>query len=299
MKIDICNLNTRDNAKAFVSECENSFRKRVESAARLIASDNNCKAVTLAGPTCSGKTTAASLLIAALERLGKNGKLISIDDFYYPKSEMERLGITDFEGASAIDTALFRKSAASLSSLEKTVLPFYDFKTHERGSYPEYTPHENDIYIFEGIQAIYPEILSCLDSFRTVSLFICVADGVEIDSFYFEPNEMRLMRRVVRDFYHRGTSIEKTMVLWDNVRKNEDANIFPYVGKEDFSINSLIPYEIFLVGREFLEMSKNFPEDGRNASIVYSLRQRLSNVMNDNFDHSLIPESSLLHEFSE
>ncbi|MBE6587197.1 MAG: hypothetical protein E7647_02135 [Ruminococcaceae bacterium] len=299
MVIDICNLRTRENAKTFVRECENNFKISVESAAGLVAADKRCKAVTLAGPTCSGKTTAASLLIAELARLGKNAKLISIDDFYYPQREMERLGITDFEGASAIDTSLFRKCSASLAALEVTVLPYYDFKTHERGFYPEYTPKENDIYIFEGIQAIYPEILSCLDSFGTVSLFICVADKIEIGGISFEPNEIRLMRRVVRDFYHRGTSIEKTMVLWDNVRKNEDENIFPFVGNEDFSINSLIPYEIFLVGREFLEMSRNYPEDGRSSALVASLRERLSGVMNDNFDHSLISENSLLREFSE
>ncbi len=299
MIIDINRFENQNSAKSFVDECENNFRITVESAAKLIAADNSCRAVTLAGPTCSGKTTAASLLIKALADLGMNGKIISIDDFYYPHSVMESMGITDFEGVSAIDTELFKRTAASLASLEATVLPYYDFKKRDRGYHLPYIPSENDIFIFEGIQAIYPEILSCLASFKTLSLFICVADRIEIDGVSFDPNEIRLMRRVVRDFYHRSSSVENTMILWDNVRKNEEVNIFPYVGKEDFNINSLIPYEIFLVGNEFLNLSENYPADGKDSGIVYDLRMRLKKIMNEYFTHSLVPENSLLKEFSE
>ncbi len=299
MIIDINRFENQNSAKSFVDECENNFRITVESAAKLIAADNSCRAVTLAGPTCSGKTTAACLLIKGLADLGKNGKIISIDDFYYPHSVMESMGITDFEGASAIDTELFKRTAASLAALETTVLPFYDFKKRDRGYHLPYIPLENDIFIFEGIQAIYPEILSCLESFKTLSMFICVADGLEIGDVSFAPNEIRLMRRVVRDFYHRGTSVENTMLLWDNVRKNEEANIFPYVGNEDYSINSLIPYEIFLVGKEFLNLSENYPRDAKDAVVVYSLRTRLQKIMIEYFTHDLIPENSLLLEFSE
>ena len=299
MVIDNKKINNQLDAKAFVNECEENFKKTVESAAKLIAADDACRAVTLAGPTCSGKTTAATLLIKALADLGKNARIISIDDFYYPHSVMEKLGITDFEGVSAIDTNLFKTTAASLSKLETTVFPFYDFKIRDRGFYPPYTPSDNDIYIFEGIQAVYPEILECLDSFKTLSLYICVADKIEIGDVSFLPKEIRLMRRAVRDHYHRGTSVEGTMDLWDSVRLNEEENIFPYVGKEDFSINSLIPYEIFLVGKEFLLLSEDYPQNGKNCNIVFSLRERLAKIMNDYFNIGLVPENSLLWEFSE
>lgn len=299
MIIDIEKINSQHDAETFVNECENNFRLTVESAAKLIAADKTCKAVTLAGPTCSGKTTAATLLVKALASLGKNARIISIDDFYYPHSVMESLGITDFEGVAAIDTELFRTTCESLSKLETTVFPYYDFKIRDRGFYPPYTPFENDIYIFEGIQAIYPEIISCLESFKTLSLYICVADEVRVGDVCFLPNEIRLMRRAVRDHYHRGTSVENTMVLWDSVRANEDLNIFPYVGNEDFSINSLIPYELFLVGREFLELSRDYPDGGKNSQAVNSLRERLINIMNKYFDIGLVPENSLLWEFSE
>ena len=131
------------------------------------------------------------------------------------------------------------------------------------------------------------------------SLYICVADKVEIGNVSFLPNEIRLMRRAVRDNYHRGTNVENTMILWDNVRKNEETNIFPYVGKEDYSINSLIPYEIFLVGREFLFLSENYPVEGKSYSLVISLRERLSKIMNEYFSISEVPENSLLWEFSK
>ncbi|MBQ4067426.1 MAG: hypothetical protein IJD22_07275 [Clostridia bacterium] len=299
MIIDIAKLDSIDMARAFVDDCEAEFRASVRGVAQYIAASEDCRAVTLAGPTCSGKTTAASILISALAEMGKKATVISIDDFYYSEDDMARLGICDFEGASAIDTEFFRKTAEQLASFSEAYLPKYDFTLRRRVSLTPHVPESNEIFIFEGIQAIYPEILSCLDSFKRVSLFICVADGVTVGDVSFSPHEMRLMRRTVRDHYHRGTDVENTMILWENVRSNEEKNIFPYVGGENMSINSLIPYEIFMVGKEFLSLSEGYPAFGPRADEVFSLRERLLKIPCRLFTHDMMPEGSLLHEFSE
>ena len=37
-------------------------------------------------------------------------------------------------------------------------MPEYDFEKTRRAGYEEYIPDERDILVFEGIQAVYPEI---------------------------------------------------------------------------------------------------------------------------------------------
>lgn len=288
-----------DLAKAFVDKCEAEFDRAVDGAASYIASVPDCRAVTLSGPTCSGKTTAAQKLTAALEKIGKRAVTVSIDDFYLSRSEMEKQGITDFEGAHAIDTVYFRKVCDELAAFREALLPKYDFTRKDRVSLTPYTPKENDIFIFEGIQAIYPEILSCLSSFCTVSVFICVSDELKVDDTTFTPNEIRFIRRTVRDFYHRDSTVENTVKLWDSVRSNEEANIFPYVGNENVTLNSLIPYEIFTVGREYLDVLDISPKSGEYPFEVNSLKERLQKIQNTAFSDELIPKTSLLSEFAK
>ena len=39
---------------------------------------------------------------------------------------------------------------------------------------------------------------------------------------------LRLIRRLIRDYYTRGYNPEETLKLWENVRQGEEVNIFPY-----------------------------------------------------------------------
>ena len=68
----------------------------------------------------------------------------------------------------------------------------------------------------------------------------------------FTSEEIRLMRRVVRDYFYRNTQVEGTMKLWNNVRNNELNSIIPYENKADYKIDSLLPYEVFIIRRCFI-----------------------------------------------
>lgn len=299
MYLKTIDFRTVKNAKSFVDRCETEFDASCENAAAYIASVSDCRAVTLAGPTCSGKTTAADKLTNALAKLGKKAVTVSIDDFYFPKKDMERLNVTDFEGAHAIDTAYFRSVCDALASFNEALLPKYDFTVKDRVSLTPYTPQKDDIFIFEGIQAIYPEILQCLDSFSMLSIFICVSEGLSVDGVDFTSDEIRFIRRTVRDFYHRASTVENTVMLWESVRRNEITNIFPFVGKENITLNSLIPYEIFTVGEEFLEILKATESKDELIPMVNDIKVRLEKLSNTAFSDSMIPKTSLLSEFAK
>lgn len=296
VSINVIHTNT-DAAKRFVDVCENEFKRRIEKVATDIISNKSIKIVTLTGPTCSGKTTTACLLTAFFEKNGRKARVLSVDDFYYDSEYMQKNNITDFEGINAIDLELFRDVATNLAKGNTTFIPTFDFKERRRVALTEYTPSENDIYIIEGIQAMYPEITAILGKIGVKSIFINVDNAVEVGGNVFDKFELRLMRRTVRDYFHRASSPELTMVLWKNVRRNEDANIFPYAVRADYTINSLLPYEIFIIGKYYLEVTENYSAVAADYSTVENLRARLEKISNNCITVNMIPDDSVFREF--
>lgn len=299
MIIDRSLVDSPNKAAGFAEKCERIFAQAVETAAERIATCGSIRAVTLSGPSCSGKTTASAALIAALKKYNKRGVIISIDDFYYSRDELYSRGIFDFEGIEAIDTPYFSQCVEKLLYGEEVYLPHFSFVEKKRVSLTPYTPAPSDIFIFEGIQAVYPEIIHILDGFERIAVFICVDSSLTVGNTTFSPTDIRLMRRCVRDHYHRATSLLETLEIWDSVRSNEERGIFPFVEKNALRIDSLIPYEIFIIGKEFLRLSENVPKDNKYFGTVQSLRKKLGVIMNDNFSFDLVAEGSLIREFSE
>ena len=77
--------------------------------ARKIISNENVKIVLLAGPSSTGKTTTTNKLTLCLKSLGKNPKMLSMDDFFVERGEtpLDEDGKPDFERLEAIDLKLF------------------------------------------------------------------------------------------------------------------------------------------------------------------------------------------------
>ena len=284
-------------AVRFVESCEANFAKEITKTCDSILSDHNIKIITLCGPTCSGKTTTASLLTAAIERMGKRARVLSIDDFYNSEDHMIEKGITDYESVEAIDLELLKKVVDDLVNCRKTALPTFDFKTRSRTPLTEYVPNENDIYIIEGIQAMYPEVSDILGKERVKSIYISVAKNLDICGVVFQMNEIRLVRRIVRDFFYRNSTVDDTMLMWHNVRKNEDKNIFPYSKNADHIINSLLPYEPFVISSYFMDITAGYSGSGKNYELITSLRQRLSKLTGSCITSAIVPMDSVFREF--
>lgn len=287
-----------DEAQPLILNSEKAFDGRISEIAREIC-DSGVRCLTLAGPTCSGKTTTASKLTAALEKNGRRCRVVSVDDFYYGKEEMEKRGITDIEGPASINIPLFEEASAALCSGRETYLPVFDFKTRTSHKGFKYTPHKNDIYIFEGIQAVYPDITRCLDPFSYKSIFINVEEGMKIGESEFDRSEIRLIRRTVRDNRHRNTPPPETMRLWRGVRENEEKNIYPFVKNSDHTINSLLDYELLLMSRYYIAVTENYPADDEYAKEVVSLRERLLPLCRSGVTIDAVPESSHIREFAD
>ncbi len=292
------NINSRSEAEAFVRLCEDEFNKRITAAIDTVFDNDHHKVIALSGPTCSGKTTTAAMLTERIIREGQNAVVMSIDDFFHDRSD--RNNVTgespDYDSVNAIDLDYLGEFTKDLLAGKTVRVPQYSFVDTARVGYREYSPRENDIYIFEGIQAVYPEV-TLLFGGNYESIFISVADDIEYRDAVLTKHEIRLMRRIVRDFKFRNATAEFSLHLWEGVRENEEKNIFPNSGGCDVYIDSFLPYELFVISPHVLRLLATVPSDSRYRAEADELTEKLSVFGCKYFEESMIPENSVFREF--
>ena len=83
------------------------------------------KAVFVAGPSSSGKTTFSNRLCIHLRVLGLKPVLVSLNDFYLDRDllPLEEDGKPDLEALSALDVELLRSCVAGLLRGESVMMP--------------------------------------------------------------------------------------------------------------------------------------------------------------------------------
>ncbi|MBQ7337751.1 MAG: hypothetical protein IJW40_04760 [Clostridia bacterium] len=247
-------------ARAYVESCENAFAAQVQKVAERILEHPECKLLGLGGPTCAGKSTTAKHLIHRLEAEGKHVHIISIDDFFRdqpeirtPKGNGHEYRKVDLDSIDALDFPLFCRCVDELMHNGVTQIPRYDLSVSRRTGSEEYRiKDENDLFLFEGIQTVYPEITDLLEQYPYFSMFICVRRDLRLGETVFHPNRIRLMRRLVRDYYRRAATPDFTLFLWEGVRENEERGIFPFADHCMAQLDSTMGYEIGML-RPYLE----------------------------------------------
>ncbi len=295
----IAKFDDAEKARQFVAACEKDFEGRLDEIAEKVAANKALHLVALSGPSCSGKTTTANKLISELEARGRRVHVVSIDDFYYDKDILNNMaaetGEIDYESIRSIDFEALVECVNEIFSDGITKVPRFDFKTGKRTGYVEYDPSDEDLFIFEGIQAIYPEITEVFSRYESLSVCICALSSIEIDGKHFEPNEIRLFRRLVRDYHFRNTTPEFTMKLWESVRANEEENIFPYMDSVDLIIDSTLAFEIGML-RPYLEsILESFDPENKYARQIKDILQKVQGI--EALPKSYITENSLYNEF--
>ncbi|MBQ8276080.1 MAG: purine-nucleoside phosphorylase [Clostridia bacterium] len=301
MKVKNC-FSGEAEKKAYVTACENEFEARLEAVCEEVCAIEGLQLIGLSGPTCSGKTTTANKLIDNLSRRGKTVHIISIDDFYYDREFLtrraERLGIeVDYDSIDTIDFEALRECVREVFTHDKTLVPRYDFQSGKRSGYTEYEYDDNDLFIFEGIQVVYPEISALFREHPYRSIYICVEEGIEINGVTFSPEEIRFMRRMVRDYNFRSAEPEFTYFLWESVRANEEKNIYPYADDCDIRINSTMPYDLNMLIPYLLPLLKKIPADDEHKAAAEQLIAKLDEAGICPISSAYIAENSLYREF--
>ena len=227
---------------------EAEMEKRISKIAEQIAKEKNKKFIMIAGPSSSGKTTFSHRMSIQLQAHGLMPHPIGMDNFYIKrkKTPLDENGQYDFECLEAIDLELFDTTMEKLLAGEEVELPHFNFKNGKREYKGEFLQlGTDDVLVIEGIHGLNNRLLSTLPKETKFKIYISALTQINIDEHNPIPTtDGRLIRRIVRDAFMRGTSAEHTIEMWQSVRRGEEKNIFPFQEQADVMFNSALIYEL-------------------------------------------------------
>ncbi len=153
----------------------------------------------ICGGTGSGKTTIARAIVEAVGE--KKVVLVEQDSYYRNLSDMplDERHQANFDHPDSLDSDMLVNHILRLKQGLTAEMPLYDFKTHTRSDKIEII-EPKPVVIVEGILIFAePRVLDLLDV------------RIYVDT----PDDIRLMRRLKRDFTERGRSFERTLEQYD------------------------------------------------------------------------------------
>ena len=274
--------------------------KRFAEIASEIVS-RGARAILIAGPSSSGKTTSANRLCTQLRVLGKTPLLFSLDDYYKDRSlvEPEPDGTFDFEHIKMIDVERFNRDLSALLRGEEVEPPIFDFSTGQSlpGGRTIRLTADTPL-IIEGLHALNPQLLTPeIDPKDVFKLYVSALTTLNLDDHNRIPtSDVRLLRRLVRDYLTRGATIERTLNMWDSVQRGEQRWIFPYQEGADAIFNTALVYELSVLKRHIFPLLQSADPTSPCYDQVRNIVKFLNYVQDASVEDE-IPPTSILREF--
>jgi len=296
----ICDM-AQDDPDALVLRSEQYYHHQVDWAMLHVKKNMpNYKFVLLCGPSASGKTTTAHKLEQSLINNGISASVISMDNFYKGIASYPLLpsGEPDMESVKALDIDLLNECFSQLLRTGRSLLPVFDFAKQEQ-RLAEYRVEigDNDVLIMEGIHALNPEVLKDIPTQNILRIYASVRSKFVCgDEKILIPQDIRLMRRMVRDNNFRNYPPLSTLRSWENVLAGERKNINPYRDDVDLKMDTTIDYEV-CVWRDMLKNQLEITDPGQYAEYPAIDRIFRGLVRFPRVDAAKIPKDSLLREF--
>lgn len=278
-----------------VFDAEEGFDRQVDRIARQLYEVPELRVAMIAGPSSSGKTTFCNLLAEQLEHYGVRAHRVSLDDFFIDREKVPFLpsGVRDFDSPEALDLKKLSAVITGIMNDEWVEIPRYDFITGK--SLPADSLmrlHPEDIVLIEGIHALNPRLTEGQDRSRICRIGIKPRRTYMMPSgLQLSPDELRLIRRTIRDFYTRGHSLEATLKQWDEVCRAEAQYITPFINKADYDVDSGFHYELFVYKHCLGRIMDDCALDA-----FANIKAVMDEVRDVPFIH--IPKTSLLNEFA-
>ena len=285
----------------FIEKCDREFDALLENAVGSICRDSkDIRVMGLTGPTCSGKTTAAKKLLRSFRENGKRVVTVSLDDFFkdsFSRDSLKDVNIEelDFDSPDTLDTELLSRFVDEIFATGRAEKPIFDFVSGERSRYEEIICSEGDVMLFEGIQVLYPAVLSVIEEHGGRILGVRPESGIEIGGKRFEPNFIRLCRRLVRDSNFRGASPDFTLSLWNSVRRNEEENIFPHIHRVNVAIDTTLAYELNVLAPYLRKILPEIEEGSKHHKESLEILGLLEEI--EGIESFAVGEDSLYKEF--
>lgn len=188
--------------------------------------------IIVAGGSASGKTTVVRKLFNSLS--DNDVALICEDNYYNDQSHltMEERKLTNYDHPDSFDVDLLYKQLVELLDGKTISEPVYDFCEHNRKDNEFITVEPKKVIILEGILALYDERIRNL---ANIKIF------VESD------DDIRFIRRLVRDMADRGRTLEFVIKQYlDTVKPMYESYVAPTKRYADIIIPNDTKHDVAL-----------------------------------------------------
>jgi len=315
--------------KGLVDEALDRYESTLDDvASRLLArigSGDDIRMIWVSGPSSSGKTTTTVKVTERLREHGLRFLMLNLDDYFWSLIEHPSDWIDDrnYETPEALDIQLLNEHLLALLAGETIDKPVYSFKEgHRIGTVPVHR-EPDQILVLDCLHGFYPPISEGIDPAHIFRLYI------EAMNPLFEPNpliplyqgdladrrltrfeDIRLLRRTLRDSKHRNHPPLATLLHWHYVRAGELFSIIPLKGMADCIVNGGMPFDLPILKPFFTGDEGIWPkEDDLTLYPSYldaRIRQRRVQRLMDSIvglteaqiaDTSLIPGDAVVREF--
>lgn len=274
-------------------------KKYASIADEIYKRKDDVRFIFLAGPSSSGKTTSCRRIATQLSVLGIKPIQISLDDYFHNREDTpkDEKGNYDFECLEALDLAYFNAQMQELLKGNEVELPKFDFVKGERNkSNHKIRIEENSMVIIEGIHGLNPQLSADIARKNKYFVFVSALTQLSLDNHnLISTSDNRLIRRIVRDHNYRGSSAERTLLMWQSVRNGEEKHIFPYQENADSIFNSSLLYEMGVLKTYCSPLLMQVPQTSKAYASARRLHEFLQNFVD--IGSNFIPPTSIMKEF--
>ena len=277
-------------------------RKYAAIADQRYARRGQVKAVFIAGPSSSGKTSSSLRIALQCRVLGLVPKVIELDNYFVDREHTPKdsEGNYDFEALEAMDLKLLNSQLNDLFAGKEVELPKFDFKAgRSMPSGKRISLGEKEILIMEGIHALDPAMVPDVDNSKIFRVYASALTSLNVDeNNNISTSDNRLLRRMVRDNRVRGITPEETITRWYSVRRGENCNIFPFQENADAAFNSALIYELPMLKYYAEPLLRRIAPSSPAYTEAVRLLKFLDYIVALSPDEiSAIPPTSIMREF--
>lgn len=294
--------------KKLIKDAERAYHDEIQHVANIILKRlPDVRLVIVAGPSSSGKTTTTLKISERLKAKGHPFLMMNLDNYFRDLSEQPRdeYGDYDFEMPVALDLPLINEHLAQLMEGKTVQTPIYNFKTGRREKETKtFRLAKNEILLIDSLHGLYEGMTGQVAPETKFKFYIEALSQIkDPDGEFVRWADLRMMRRMVRDSWHRSYNPAMTVGHWHYVRKSELRYIVPYIHQVDYIFNGALPYELPYHRQRLLAhlpaIADQFRGDPKKADALLRAQraERLLRSLKDPPAEVEVPTDSLLREF--
>ena len=230
-----------------------AYEKSLDGAAEKILACRNAaeplRMIWISGPSSSGKTTTTVKLTQRLEKHGLHFLTLNLDDYFWSLVEHPTDWINDrnFETPEALDFQLLNQHLRELLAGRTIEKPVFSFKEGRRIATQPIKLERDQILLLDCLHGFYPPITEGIGAAQ-FRIYIETQNPIYEDDGgtrrLTRCNDIRLLRRMLRDARHRNHRPLATLLHWHYVRAGELSGIIPLAGLADHCINGGFPFDL-------------------------------------------------------